>query len=93
MSTITAACDAVENIPALDRRDALALADAIIADMITALQRDPNISSRSFTEWELALAGLRVRVAELIGAEIIGHVDLATVLLELEAVCGWEELT
>jgi hypothetical protein len=88
--SITTACNAVENIRALDQRDALALADAIIDDTIAALQRDRNISSRSFTEWELALASLRARIAERIASEIVGHVNLETVLLELKLICGWE---
>ena len=82
---MTAICRAVENIRALDRRDALALADEIIDDMISVLQRDRNISSRSFSEWSLALADLRARIAEQIADEIEGHVDRGTVLLEIEA--------
>ena len=81
----TAACRAIENIPALDQRDALALADEIIDDMIAVLQRDHSISSRSFIEWSLVLANLRARIAERIANEIEGHVDLRTVLLEIEA--------
>ena len=61
------------------------MADAIVEDVIAALQRDRNISSRSFTEWELLLAGLRARIAERIAEEITGHVDRQAVLLELEA--------
>jgi len=52
---------ALENIRALDRRNARALADEIVDDMIALLQRDRNISSRSFTEWSLVLANLRAR--------------------------------
>jgi hypothetical protein len=84
MSTITAACDAVENLPVLGRCDAFALADRIIDDTIAALQRDPNISSRSFTEWELKLADLRARVAERLSLAVVGYVELETVLRELE---------
>ena len=40
---MTAAYEAVENIRALDRRDALALADEIVDDVIAALQRDRNL--------------------------------------------------
>ena len=72
----TAACRAIENIPALDQRDALALADEIIDDMIAVLQRDHSISSRSFIEWSLVLANLRARIAERITNAIAGHVDL-----------------
>jgi hypothetical protein len=88
----TAACRAVENIPALDRRDAFALADEIIDDVIAALQRDRNIPSRSFTEWEMRLANLRARIAERIDREITGHVSLSAVLLEIEAAIDWQEL-
>jgi hypothetical protein len=83
---------AIENIRALDQRDALALADEIVDDVIAALQRDRNISSRSFTEWSLVLANLRARIAERIAGEIAGHVSLAAVLLELEAAVDWQEL-
>jgi hypothetical protein len=84
----------IEDLPTYDRADALALADAaIINDTIAALQRDRNNATRSFTELELALADLRACVAARLANAIIGHVDLATVLLELEAVSGWEELT
>ena len=76
---------ALENIRALDRRDALALADEIVDDVIATLQCDRDVSSRSSTEWSLGLANLRARIAERIGDEIEGHVDLATVLLEIEA--------
>ena len=89
---MTAAYEAVENIRALDRRDALALADEIVDDVIAALQRDRNLSPHSFTEWSLTLADLRARIAERITNEIEGHVDRETVLLELKAVTGWEEL-
>ena len=82
---MTAIYRAVENIRALDRRDALPLADEIINDTIAVLQRDRNISSRSFSEWSLALADLRARIAEQIADEIEGHVDRGTVLLEIEA--------
>jgi hypothetical protein len=99
MSTITVACDAVQNLPVLDGRDAQKLADKIVDDVITALQRDPDTSFRSFTAWELALASVRGRVAERLSLAIAGHVDLETVLLELRCCerfdskpcsCGWE---
>jgi nucleoid DNA-binding protein len=77
--------EVLENIPGLDRRDALALADAIVDDMIAALKRDCEIPLRSFAQWELALADLRERIAEQIADEIEGHVDRGTVLLEIEA--------
>lgn len=78
------AVKAVENLQAFSRRDALALADEIINDTIAALQRDRNLSCRSFGEWELRLANLRQRIAERIAGEIVGCVDLETVLRELE---------
>jgi hypothetical protein len=89
---MTAAYEAIENIRALDRRDARALADEIVDDTIAVLQRDCNIPSRSFSEWSLALADLRARIAEQIAHEIEGHIDRETALLELKAVTGWEEL-
>jgi hypothetical protein len=82
---MTAAYRAIENIRALDQRDALTLADTIVDDMVAVLQREHNILSRSSAEWSLALANLRARIAERIAEEIEGHVDLRTVLLELEA--------
>jgi hypothetical protein len=60
------------------------LADEILNDTIAALQRDRNISARSFAEWELILANLRQRIAERVAGEIVGYVDLETVLRELE---------
>jgi hypothetical protein len=88
----TAACRAIENIRALDQRDALVLADGIVNDMIVALQRDRNIPSKSFTEWELILANLRGRIGERIAHEITGCVSLSEVLLEIEAATDWQEL-
>ena len=89
---MTAAYEAVENIRALDRRDALALADEIVDDVIAALQRDRSLSPHSFTEWSLTLADLRACIAERIANEIEGHIDRETALLELKAVTGWKEL-
>ena len=71
---------AVENIRALDRRDALALADAIVRNTIVALQRDREIPHRSFAQWELALANLHRQLTEEIACVIVGHVDLGEVL-------------
>jgi hypothetical protein len=71
----------IKNIETLDQRDALA--DEIIDDTITVLQGDHNISSRSFAQWSLILADLRARIAERIADEIVGCVDLQTVLLKL----------
>jgi DNA-binding transcriptional regulator YdaS (Cro superfamily) len=84
--------EAIENIRALDQRDAQALADEIIGDMIAALQRDREIPPRSFARWSLVLADLRVCIAERIANEIEGHIDRETALLELKAVTGWGEL-
>jgi hypothetical protein len=77
------AYSAIANIKTLDRRDALVLADAILGDTIATLRRE-RISSRSLTELELALADLRMRVAERLTDEIAGLVDHTTVLNELE---------
>ena len=55
-------------------------------------QRDRKIPPRSFAQWSLVLADLRECIAERIANEIEGHVDRGTVLLELKAVTGWEEL-
>ena len=88
----TEAGKAIENIKALDGRDAARLADVIIDDVIIALRRDRSISSKSFMEWELALANLRARIAERITNEIAGHVSLSAVLLEIEAATDWQEL-
>lgn len=84
--------EAIENLRALDRRDALVLADAIVDDTIAVLRRDRNNSFRSFTEWELALADLHARIADRIAGEIAGHVDVAAVLIEFEAAVDWQEV-
>jgi hypothetical protein len=81
---------AVENVATLSKRDALVLADEIIDDMIVTLQRDRTLPARSFAQWSLTLADLRARVAERIAGEIEGHVDLGAVLLDIEAIAGWE---
>jgi DNA-binding transcriptional regulator YdaS (Cro superfamily) len=86
----TAVYEAVENIRALDRRDAQVLADEIVDDMIAALQRGREIPPRSFARWSLVLADLCARIAERIANEIEGHIDRETALLELKAVTGWE---
>jgi hypothetical protein len=77
--------ESIANLPTYDKHDAAALADVIILDAIAVLQRDPSNASRSFSELELALANLRVRVAERLTAAIEGHVYLGDVLLEIEA--------
>lgn len=82
----TAICQAVENITALNKRDAAALADKIIDAVIDALRRDPAIPSRTFAAWSLQMADLRARVAEQITAEIEGRVDLDEVLSTIESV-------
>ena len=73
---MTAAYEAVENIRALDRRDALALADEIVDDVIAALQRDRNLTPHSFTEWSLTLADLRARGLPLVYSTAVVRPDL-----------------
>jgi len=80
---------AVENIPALGRRDADWLADRIVDAAIDALRRDPKISRRSFAEWSLTLADLRLRIGELLNEQINGHVNLDEVLNTIELVGKW----
>jgi hypothetical protein len=77
---------AVENVTTLNKRDAAWLADRIIDGMIDALRRDPAIPPRSFAEWSLALADLRLRLSEQLADEMIGLVDLDSVLNTIEAV-------
>ena len=91
-SMLNAIKEAIEDIPALNQRDALTLADEIVDDMIAALKRDRETAFRSFAQWELALANLRARIAERITNEIAGHVSLSAVLLEIEAATDWQEL-
>ena len=55
MLNATACKEAIENIRALDRRDALRAGRCDYYDTIAALQRDRNVSTRSFIEWELRL--------------------------------------
>lgn len=77
---------AVGNIAALNKRDAAwLLADQIIDGMIDARRRDPAIPPRSFVEWPLAFANLRLRLSEQLADEMIGLVDLDTVLNAIEA--------
>ncbi len=76
---------AVENIAALNKRDAASLADRIIDGVIDALRRDPAIPPRSFADWSLVLADLRPRVAEQIDDVIGGHVNREKVLTTLGA--------
>jgi hypothetical protein len=76
---------AIEDIPVFTRRDALALADAIVDGIIITLQRDREIQHRSSAEWFLALADLHARITEMIAAEAEGCVGLETVLLEVSS--------
>ena len=76
MLSVSACKESIESIRALDRRDALILADEIVDGVIATLQRDRNIPPRSFAEWELVLANLHMHIAEQIADEIAGHVDL-----------------
>jgi hypothetical protein len=77
---------AVRDIPALDRKDAAALADRIIEGLIDSLRRNPTLPARSYAEWELLFAPTRARAAEQIAATIDGHVDLDEVLTTIVAV-------
>lgn len=76
---------AVENVPVLDNRDASALADRLIDEMIDAVRRDPAVSPRAFDAWAIALAPLRERIAKEINSTINGHADLGEVLATIEA--------
>jgi hypothetical protein len=80
----SAAVRAVENITALTARDAAALADEILDQLIAALRRDQG-NARTSDEWTLALANLRERIAELLAQHVVGRVDLEEVLRTLEA--------
>ena len=52
--------EAVENVRPLSKRDALWLSDQIVDATIDALRRDSSITSRSFADWSLIFAGLRL---------------------------------
>jgi hypothetical protein len=77
---------AVRDVPALDRKDAAALADRVIDSLIDSLRRNPTLPTRSHSEWDLLLADQRQRTAEQIAATIDGHVDLDEVLVTITAV-------
>jgi hypothetical protein len=77
---------AVQNIRALNRSDAAALADEIIDNLIDALRHNPALPARSHFEWSLLLADQRRRTAEQIAETIDGHVDLDAVLTTITAV-------
>ncbi len=71
---------AVENMKALNKRDAAWHADRVLDAFIEALQRDPALPPRSYREWSVALADLRPRVTDQLASMIVGCVDLDTVL-------------
>jgi hypothetical protein len=77
--------EAVANVRPLSKRDALWLSDQIVDATIDALCRNPSITSRSFADWSLIFAGLRLRIGELLTAHIAGHVSLDEVLTTIEA--------
>jgi hypothetical protein len=77
---------AVRDIPALDRKDAAALADRIVDNLIDSLRRNPALPARTYSEWDLLFADQRQRTAEQIAAIIAGHVDLDEVLTTIVAV-------
>jgi hypothetical protein len=76
---------AVEDLHALDRHDALQLADQILDALIDTLRRDPGIPPRSHAEWAVMLAPLHLRIAEGIHLAVDGRVVLDEVLVTIEA--------
>jgi hypothetical protein len=76
----TEVLEAIENIPAFGRRDAEAEADRIVDSVIQALRRDPTVPQRSFAEWELVLADLRIPLSEQLAEGMTGLVDIDEVL-------------
>ena len=77
---------AVQDIRALNRGDAAALADRVVDNLIDALRRNPTLPARSHDEWALLLAEQRVRTAEQIAELVNGCVGLDEVLNTIEAV-------
>lgn len=75
---------AIQDIPALNRRDAASLADRILETVIDRLRRDPGLPSRSADVWWLTLAPAHSRLTEIIAAEILGYADLGQVLTTIE---------
>ena len=71
---------AVQDIPALNRGDAAALADRVVDSLIDALRRNPAMPARSHDDWSLLLAEQRVRTADQIAELIDGCVGLDEVL-------------
>jgi hypothetical protein len=71
---------AIEDIAALDRRDAEQLTDQIIDLLIRELMRDHTLPSRSSPDWSIKLATARQHVGELIHRRINGRVDRQDVL-------------
>ena len=76
---------AVQDIRALNRGDAAALADRVVDNLIDALRRNPTLPARSHDEWALLLAEQRVRAAEQIAELVNGCVGLDEVLTIIEA--------
>jgi hypothetical protein len=67
---------AIQDLSALDKRDAEKLGDQI-RDLIIdeVLHRDPDMPGHSYTVWVLVLSGVRQQIAELIDSVIHNHVD------------------
>jgi hypothetical protein len=78
--------EAVENIRSLKRRDAAALTDKLIDELIWELRRDQTLPARTFAQWALALADRRNRTAETIARLIDGLIDQTEALNTIEAV-------
>jgi hypothetical protein len=78
-------CKAIQNIPALNRRDAEWLADRLLETVIDHPRRDSSLPSRSRDAWWLTLAPAHARLTEQMAAATLDHVDLAQVLTTIEA--------
>jgi hypothetical protein len=81
-------CRVIEDIRALDRRDALQLADGIFDSFIGELQRIPGIPRRSHAEWRVLLGQIHPQITEQIDQLTCGRVDLDEVLNTIESM-GW----
>jgi hypothetical protein len=67
--------EALDDVRALGRADALILADQILETVIAELRRDQSLPARSAADWILILAEAHLRVAALIHHRVAGHVD------------------
>jgi hypothetical protein len=75
---------ALDDCPALGRADAQALADQIGDVVITALQRDRSLPTRTAAQWRIALADVLQRVAAIIHYRIAEHVHRGDVARALD---------